>query len=303
MGSQRLHGVERKPRRPARESAPRAETAHGLVALQRSAGNAAVAQALSVQRAPAKEDELGGIGAKFAVDQYAGVAKKLETVWARLTPYGRANALLTAANFELAHIDVPNVDLKVDKVGDRADAVFVKEDWQMTVDRGTMSSPTVDDATMALSASNVYHEARHAEQAFLVARLLAGRKLKADEIVDTFEIRADIAAKATRQPLKAPGRERTLAKRVLASEAGAGHTHNVKLFEDWREIENNLDAAELAWKNAPAGPAKDKLKAKVDLEQAAYDAAYKEYREQAHEADAWKVGDAVKDRIDPPKKP
>lgn len=272
------------------------------MALQRSAGNAAVARAISVQRAPAKEDDLGGIGARFAVDQYAGVAKKLETVWGRLTPYSRANALVNAANFELAHIDVPNVELKVDKV-DSADAVFVKEDWKMTVDRGTMSSPTVDDATMAQSASNVYHEARHAEQAFLVARLLAGRKLKVDEIVDTFEIRADIAAKATQQPLRAPGRERTLAKRILASEAGAGKAYNVKLFEDWKAIEKNLDAAELAWKNAPDGPAKDKLKAKVDLEQAAYDAAYKEYREQAHEADAWKVGDAVKDRIAPPKAP
>jgi hypothetical protein len=302
VGSQRLHGVERKPRRPEAQGAPRPETAHSLMALQRSAGNAAVARALSVQRAPAKEDELGGIGARFAVDQYAGVAKKLETVWGRLTPYSRASALVNAANFELAHIDVPNVELKLDKL-DSAQAVFAKEDWKMTVDRGTMSSPTVDDATMGESASYVYHEARHAEQAFLVARLLAGRKLKVDEIVDTFEIRADIAAQAAKQPLRTPGRERTLAKRVLASEAGAGKTHNVKLFEDWRAIEKNLDAAELAWKNAPEGPAKDKAREKLDLEQAAYDAAYKEYREQAHEADAWKVGDAVKGRIDPPKTP
>jgi hypothetical protein len=197
---------------------------------------------------------------------------------------------------------VPSVELKVDKV-QSAQAVFLKEDWRMTVDRETMSSATADDASIAERASDVYHEARHAEQAFLVARLLAGRKLKVDEIVDVFEIRADIAAKAAKQPLKKPGRERTLAQRVLASEAGAGKARNLKLFDDWAEIEKHLNAAQLAYDAAPEGEARDKAKAKLDLEQAAWDAAYKEYVEQAHEADAWKVGDAVKNRIAPPKAP
>jgi hypothetical protein len=280
----------------------RAESDHGLLLLQRSAGNAAVAQALSVQRAPAKNDDLGGIGARFAVDQYAGVAKRLQGVWARLTPYSRAKGFLTAANFELAHIDVPSVELKMQKL-DGDDAEFKADWWQMLVNPPAFADDHGADEQVAESASTIYHEARHAEQAFLVARLLSGKKLKVDEIVDTFPIRADIAAQAATQPLKKPGRERALAGRVLASETGAGARFNSELFRDMREIEKKLDAAETAWKALPDGPAKDKAKEKLDLEQAAYDIAYRQYREQAHEADAWKVGDAVKERLAPPKAP
>ena len=300
VGAQRLHGVERKPRRAARRVAVRPEGDHGLLALQRSAGNAAVARALSVQRAPARgDDDLGGIGARFAVDQYAGVAKRLQGVWGRLTPYSRANGFLTAANFELAHIDVPGVGLKLQKL-DGDDAQFEAEWWHMLVNPPSFADDHGADDQIAESASTIYHEARHAEQAFLVARLLAGKGLEIDEIVDTFTIRGDIAAQAKKQPLKKPGRERKLASRVLASETGAGARYNAALMSDLREIEKKLDAAETAWKALPPGPAKDRAKEKVDFEQAAYDIAYRQYREQAHEADAWKVGDEVKGRLAQP---
>src|SRR5690242_1142221 len=79
VGAQRLHGVERSQRRTARPVPLRPESDRGLLALQRSAGNAAVTHALSVQRVPAQDEaDLGGIGARFAVDQYVGVAKRLQ---------------------------------------------------------------------------------------------------------------------------------------------------------------------------------------------------------------------------------
>jgi hypothetical protein len=301
VGAQRVHGVERKPRRRAPRPGKRAPEDHGLLLLQRSAGNAAVAQALSVQRAPAKDDDdLGGIGARFAVDQYAGVAKRLQGVWGRLTPYSRANGFLIAANFELAHIDVPSVELKMEKL-DGNDAEFKSDGWRMLVNPPAFADDHGADEQVAESASTIYHEARHAEQAFLVARLLAGKGLDVDEIAQTFPIRDDIAARAKQQPLKKAGRERKLASRVLASETGAGATYNASLMHDLNEIEKKLDAAETAWKALPSGPAKDKAKEKVDFEQAAYEIAYRQYREQAHEADAWKVGDAVRGRLAPPK--
>jgi hypothetical protein len=273
-----------------------------LLALQRAAGNAAVTQALSVQRAPAKDDDLGGIGAKFAIGQYVGLAHRVQQAWGRLTPYSRVKALLTGANYELGIIDVPGVGFELKKLdGDAAE--FRADSWKMLVDPPAFADDQGTDDLVADSASHVYHEARHAEQAFLAARLLAAKKLKPDEIADTFGIREDIAAQAAKKPLTKPGRERSLAKRIVASETGEGAKFNADLFRDLRQIEKNLDAAETAYNALPDGPAKDKAKQKLDLEQAAYDIAYKQYREQAHEADAWKVGDAVKDAYSKPKAP
>src|SRR5262249_17451175 len=140
-----------------------------VMALQRSAGNAAVAQALSVQRAPAPKEPLTGLGAQFAVDQYVGVAQKLQENWARLTPDGRAKVLVNAANFELSHIDVPPVEMAM---GDGAhdDGEFDQANWTMTMAKAQFAAESVTDADAASVASNVYHEARHAEQYFLIAR-------------------------------------------------------------------------------------------------------------------------------------
>jgi hypothetical protein len=220
-----------------------------------------------------------------------------------MTPYSRAKAFLNAANYELGIIDVPRVDdLEMKKLpGD--DAEFQAEGWKMLVNPPGFADDQGTDDRVAESASTIYHEARHAEQAFLAARLLAAKKLKPDEIADTFGIRQDIAAQAAKNPLSKPGRERSLAKRIVASETGAGAKFNQELFRDLRAIEKNLDAAETAYNALPDGPAKDKAKQKLDLEQAAYDIAYKQYREQAHEADAWRVGDAVKAAYSAPQKP
>ncbi|MBW3605396.1 MAG: hypothetical protein KY460_10905 [Actinobacteria bacterium] len=86
------------------------------------------------------------------------------------------------ANAQLAAIGVPVVD-KGEGVLDDAAAHFVSNDWAMTVDVSDfapegVAAPTVadiDPSKLSELGGTVYHEARHAEQKFRQARLLAGR--------------------------------------------------------------------------------------------------------------------------------
>ena len=306
MGSQRVHGVESTPRRKRRKAPARAEREPGLIALQRSAGNAAVTQALSVQRSPApaaaRQEDLGGIGARFAVDQYVGVAHKLQQNWGRLTPFGRAKVLVNAVNFELAHIDVPPVELKMENL-DHDAGRFDSESWAMEIDRPHFAGAKIDDGAAAENASTIYHEARHAEQDFLVGRMLAGKKMKAAEIAEKFDMRVDVAAAAAKQPLTGAGEDRRRASKFYESEVGKHADERSTTLDDLHLFDERVAALQAAWLQASSPEEDKKAKEKLDIEVAARDAAYAAYRALPEEADAWEVGDAVKKAYSKSKQP
>jgi hypothetical protein len=279
-------------RRPGRSPAAACREADPLLALQRSAGNAAVAQTLAVQRAPTKRQEMSGMGAHFAVEQYVGVAKKLEENWGRLTPWGRARVLVNAANFELAHIDVPIVDLAMPDLDNNGE--FDSAGWKLDLSRTRFKNPAVTDQEAAEIARTAYHEARHAEQEFRVARMLFGRKTSAADIAEKLDMPDEIVAQAKKQPLARNTPEWDEAVRWYESEHGADADARFDTLTRLEQLNEALREARLAADRASTPDEQAAADAKLEEARKAREAAYAAYGRLPEEADASTVGEDVK---------
>jgi hypothetical protein len=175
--------------------------------LQRAIGNKAVGQVLA--RAPAAQPRQTGLRKADAIARYC---RKAVIFWlnnpdAKLHHF--ATFLGAAANTELNLLGIPDVRVHVKNVGaGGAAAIFDHEGWAMFINPDTFTNRpdevhslgdlTADEA--AIIAMTVYHEARHGEQHFRIARLEVGAGKELDPMMD-----ADAAAAAAANPLKARG--------------------------------------------------------------------------------------------------
>jgi hypothetical protein len=186
-----------------------------LLALQRSAGNRAVLARLG--RAPAgfKYAINTGLRRKSRTDVYAKLARDY---WA--DPANKDKLLKAYADFL---IDKANAELK--KMGSfevrrafnttgSASGTFSRVTWTITINTTKFSNRagvtkvgqlTLDEA--AEIADTIYHEVRHSEQYFRIARVRAAesKKTKADiakDLEKDMSIPTDVAQAASAVPLK-----------------------------------------------------------------------------------------------------
>jgi hypothetical protein len=102
----------------------------------------------------------------------AAVQKILESGhWRSLTPRQRGDELVAAANHALATEHVPPLKpwKPLDKAGGAG--MFDARYWRMQLSTALLGKQDLDDEARR-TASDVFHEARHAEQRFNMARLL-----------------------------------------------------------------------------------------------------------------------------------
>jgi hypothetical protein len=194
-----------------------------VLRLQRTAGNRAARQV--VARRPARHT---GMRKDQAIERYAAKAVKF---WRRngdLELKYFAIYLGAAANEELAALSVPAVQVKVAKDESGPAAEFLASDWQMVLhpsgftkrkDVKTMGELTPEEA--ASVAMTIYHEARHAEQRFRVARLFAAEHKEL-----SFEMEETAAEAARKTPLtKASALELREARDWRTNVAGEDSTY------------------------------------------------------------------------------
>jgi hypothetical protein len=196
-----------------------------VLALQRQVGNRAVRRTLA--RAPTlNESAPTGTYTAEAVKYFNEPANQAKGIAAF------AQHLATKANEPLKALGVP--EMKIDWApGAPYPGAFWHNSWTLIMNttiwaksRGTkLSDMTVDEAADA--AALIYHEARHAEQRFRVARMVAAdsKAGTADKIAD--EITKALQIKERSVTLAAAGNPlaKTTANAALRDEA-----------QDWREI-------------------------------------------------------------------
>ena len=150
-----------------------------------------------------------GLKKDAAVGRFAGKASARFTgaknpmsgnkQWATLTNQQRGDKLLKYANAELTNTHVPalkSVRLNIAA----AQPSFQLATWTMEL-VGDMSR--TEDAYLSWLVDAVYHESRHCEQWFRIARKLAGDGQTAVQIQATMGIPLDIAQAAVKRPLSA----------------------------------------------------------------------------------------------------
>jgi hypothetical protein len=211
-----------------------------------------------------------------------------------LTANNRADYLVALANRVLARYNVPAVTKQFKQQDSKFSAEFSHRTWCIDLDRRGFSSstaPSIDD--MAELADSVYHECRHAEQWFLICRLLRGFGQPATYLTD-LSIHAKPAKKAGSVPMADGSDESKLALKLcenLCCEQG-----NTRLMQTQKDLDilhssNSTQEQILEAKNhlislgyAKPGASLAQLR----------NAAHRAYKFQFAEADAWDTGRLAK---------
>ncbi|MGV8838211.1 hypothetical protein, partial [Cellvibrio sp.] len=133
-------------------------------------------EAVAKELAPATGMEAQDKGA------YLMDAKTLETEWGDKSSEQRAETMLLAVNKSLTQTGAPAITYSFVDLDEDSYGSFSESKWNMELNRALFTKDTVDSETMAQVADTVFHEARHAEQFFRIARLLAGMGFDVGEI-------------------------------------------------------------------------------------------------------------------------
>jgi len=145
-----------------------------------------------------------GLRGKKASKSYAKKVAAAESGWNNLTPLKRIAALLGPANDQLSKAKVPTVMGIIDPLGTMqgtaTHASFNRALWQVWFNPAYLG-PGITPAQFGRIANTVYHECRHAEQTFRVARKLAAEGRNPTEIAQMISISTEKAKEAADYPL------------------------------------------------------------------------------------------------------
>ncbi|MGH2460747.1 MAG: hypothetical protein ACRDIY_17975, partial [Chloroflexota bacterium] len=134
------------------------------------------------------------------------------------------------------------------------------------------------------------HEARHAEQSFLMARLLRARGKSAAEIAEEMSIPARIATQAAGKPLRLGTPEAVLAQGLFDETYGASAGHTAQVYAVLAKRDGEYKRALAARDKNPTPENDAKLQAAFDRLQKAQD----DYENLVGESDAFHVGGQAK---------
>ncbi len=267
---------------------------------------------------PAPADPCKGLG--LSSDQkardFVKDFKTIQTDWPKLTEAQRRTRLADAANKALGK-DFPPIRVKSEKTGGGAHYAFT--DHALVVNEDLIKKGTLSDADAKTLAEHTYHESRHAEQWYMMARLLASQGKSKDEIAKTMKIPDTMAEKAHGDPLPKGGCAEQCAQKMYDSVYGANAAKRSQVLKDMKESVAKTNKAAEAFNNAQKklDAVKNDPKATADQKKSAedernkklkeyQDAAkdsdpkYKAYRDLPEEEDAWEQGGKTSKAWDAP---
>ncbi|MDQ6905445.1 MAG: DUF4157 domain-containing protein [Chloroflexota bacterium] len=197
--------------------------------------------------------------------------------WDPLSEAEKIAKVTKYVNAELEKTHVPKVGSQPDATKRFDSAEFDFQTWELSIGSQGLDAPMTDD-DVAEMADTVYHESRHAEQWFRIARLKAGEAPAptAAALADSLFIPQAIAKAALARPLK----PLTALQKAFHSKKYA-ERHQTKMDEaaSWHDSiygagagNRNAVLSDLANRNA-------------------------EYRALSEEVDAWAVGGASQNKI------
>jgi hypothetical protein len=145
-----------------------------------------------------------GLADQERTEEFVGQAQAVEADWATLgDAQQRADRLMEAVNQHLRDSDVPECTSRLTNLGNNA-GEFSFQNWRIDLGQLPFGRATITNEEAADIANTVYHEARHAEQWFRIAQMLAGRGRSAAQIAREMFIQPEIAQAAKDNPIE-PG--------------------------------------------------------------------------------------------------
>lgn len=250
------------------------------------------------ERRAGRRSDLRGLGAVASVDRFAAGIRRLQADWAGLTPDERRGRVVSVAAAEMRTAGVPAF-LSHSSNSMMAQASFNPGAWSFQIRAETTAAATLADADAAALADAAAHEARHAEQAFLAARLRAGEGRSAAQIASELLIPMSVAIAARAAPLGAGDADYALAQEMYRATVTDAATHAAtdrRVDTEIAELDRRRVAAEGALADLRRDPSRSHYDAGVSARDAlraqirAVEVAYQGYRDIPYERDAHEVG-------------
>lgn len=181
---------------------------------------------------------LTGLAAPSHIEAYIAGAAALRDQWmAKSTARERVALLVPLLNQSLAGSQVPlpkDYPIRTQDAGGN----WNSHDWTLEIS-DVIGELTASEEIYARLAATLFHEARHGEQTFLMARLLVTQGQPPEAVAARMGIPGDVAAAAkSAGPLAEGSAEETLAKKCFESEYGAGAADRKAVLDD---IQNHYD--------------------------------------------------------------
>lgn len=224
----------------------------------RSAPSRAPAPGSAVTSAVAADGT--GLLADAAARTMARDSRELFNQWNDLpSAQIRANKLLELANAQVRRAGLP--ELRTIKLTKGSQGEFLGYTWRLGLNEANLAGKmSLDDLLPIL-----YHEMRHAEQDFLVARLKAGEGMAPADVAKHIQIPRDVAETAALRPIAPHSPGARLPAELYSSVHGAGRSARKHVITDLWEAEKRYRlAAQRGEPTAPAMAAWKKARAAYD---------------------------------------
>ena len=228
-----------------------------------------------------------GLAADANEEQYAEDVEAFQGEWATLTtPEARIDKVIEIVNARLTASNVHPVLHEFANTG-AATAQFDFTTWKVQIGRSHFEGATISDEQMTSLAGTIYHEARHSEQWYRIAQMLAGKGRTAAQIATETSIEATAVAAAFADPIATGTMESVIAQGWYDSIYGRDAAARNATLDEVLAAKTALEAAILA-NNTSSTPA---TQATLTRARARFDIAFKAYKNLPEEADAHRVGD------------
>lgn len=265
-----------------------------------------------------------GMSNDAAISPYATEMAALREQWPKMTSDARKTALQDIVNNVARKENFPAPTIQVDSSLDQGRNGELRfQTWSIAINPALTNKPVLTDGELAALSDTIYHETRHAEQWWLIARRDAADGLTMPQIVRQRGIHFPVVQAALKVPLDKKSPLRPCADAMYDSvygKNGASRNATLKALSVDRAA---IDAAaakcaasqkayDALAKNPAAKPA-DKAAALRQWQQdytawkvatAKFNANYSAYRALPEEADAWdsgsRAGKATADRLKKP---
>jgi hypothetical protein len=186
------------------------------------------------------------------VDQFAKDLQKIQANWQNMTVPERLSALKLAINTTLNAAGLPTCDVIAEKMSGDTAGQFETRNWKLFVDSDLLNQPTLSNKNAIELGKTLYHEARHSEQFYRIAQMLAsqppdGQKRTPQQIANELNLgnAFSVAQRATQSVQNTPlsPAQLQVANAWYQSMYGTGRNHSLQVY-------NQLATARQAYQKA-----------------------------------------------------
>jgi hypothetical protein len=243
-----------------------------------------------------------GLSEQESISAFAEGVSGLQSEWETLPPDQRLDRLEALVNQRLEADGLPHITLTMDHSTYHTGA-FDYTDWHMPIAERILTGVSEEEAEAeSIFVGNlpeedleeliitVYHEARHSEQWFRMAQMLAGRGQSASYIAHHLDIPEDIAAAAVASPLPEGSMEALIAQGWYDTYYGRDAGETSDTYARTRHTHADQEHSEDVFEDSHSHESWETMEGA----RRRFDRAVDRYEDMPHEADAFRTEEALR---------